>query len=84
MARLLTGSVRMVGNRWRRTLRFSSTRSAAARPGERAGPAPDHDYRALISASETIDGGAWPEVPERLGFEVTPELRLRITPLDES
>jgi hypothetical protein len=33
---------------------------------------------------EPIDGTAWPEIPERSAFEVTPDLRLRIEPLDES
>jgi predicted glutamine amidotransferase len=44
----------------------------------------DGDYRALIIASEPTTGCAWPEVPERSVFEVTPDLRLRIEPLDES
>jgi hypothetical protein len=40
--------------------------------------------RALIIASKRTDGEAWPEVPERSVFEVTPDLRLHIEPLAES
>ena len=46
--------------------------------------ATDRDCRALIIASEPTNGCPWPEVPERSVFEVTPDLRLRIEPLDES
>ena len=74
----------MVGSRWRRTLHFLEQAGAVACPGERPGRAADHDYRALIIVSEPIDGTAWPEIPERSAFEVTPDLRLRIQPLEES
>ena len=53
-------------------------------PDERTVPATARDYRALIIASEPTNGGAWAEIPERSMFEVTPDLRLRIEPLDES
>ena len=46
--------------------------------------ATDRDCRALIIASEPTNGCPWPEVPERSVFEVTPDLRVRIKPLDES
>ena len=81
---LLTDGVRMVGSRWRRTLHFLEQSGTAPDPGERPAGAPDHDYRALVIASEPINGRAWPEIPERSAFEVTPDLRLRIEPLDES
>ena len=81
---LLTDGVRMVGSRWRRTLHFLEQSGTAPDPGERPAGAPDHDYRALVIASEPINGRAWPEIPERSAFEVTPDLRLRIEPLDAS
>ena len=80
---LLTDGVRMVGSRWRRTLHVLEQAGTAPYPGERPVRATDHDYRALIIASEPTNGRAWPEVPERSVFEVTPDLRLRIEPLDE-
>jgi predicted glutamine amidotransferase len=81
---LLTDGTRMVGSRWRRTLHYLEQSGTAPHPGARPMPATDHDYRALIVASEPTNGGAWPEIPERSAFEVTPDLRLRIEPLDES
>ena len=81
---LLTDGARMVGSRWRRTLHFLEQNGTAPLPGERPVRATDHDYRALIIASEPTNGSAWPEIPERSVFEVTPDLRLRIEPLDES
>lgn len=81
---LLTDGTRMAGSRWRRTLHFLEQSGSAPPPGERPVRTIDGDYRALIIASEPTNGGAWPEVPERSVFEVTPDLRLRIEPLDES
>jgi glutamine amidotransferase len=81
---LLTDGTLMVGSRWRRTLHFLEQSQTAPHPGERAAPGTDGDYRALIIASEPTNGRAWPEIPERSAFEVTPDLRLRIEPLDES
>jgi hypothetical protein len=63
---------------------FSSRPAPRRIPASVLGRAADHDYRALIIASEPIDGTAWPEIPQRSTFEVTPDLRLRIEPLDES
>lgn len=80
---LLTDGVRMVGSRWRRTLHFLEQEGTTPYPGERPVRASDHDYRALIIASEPTDGTAWPEVPERSVFEVTPDLHLQIEPLEE-
>jgi glutamine amidotransferase len=79
---LLTDGVRMVGSRWRRTLHYFEQRGAGPVPSAHAVPATN--YRALIIASEPIDGTDWPEVPERSVFEVTPDLRLQIDPLVES
>jgi hypothetical protein len=70
----------MVGSRWRRSLHYFEQHGAGPGSGEPVTGAAD--YRALIIASEPIDGTAWPEVPERSVFEVTPDLRLRIEPLD--
>jgi predicted glutamine amidotransferase len=81
---LLTDGVRMVGSRWRRTLHFLEHAGASPCLGGRPASGTDHRYRALIIASEPTDDTAWPEVPERSVFEVTPDLRLRIEPLDES
>jgi glutamine amidotransferase len=81
---LLTDGARMVGSRWRRTLHFLEQAGTTPCPDEHPARAADHDYRALIIASEPIDGTAWTEIPERSVFEVTPGLRLRIEPLDES
>jgi predicted glutamine amidotransferase len=80
---LLTDGERMVGSRWRRTLHFLE-QTGTSRPDERTVPATERDYRALIIASEPTNDGAWSEIPERSVFEVTPELRLRIEPLEES
>ena len=78
---LLTDGVRMVGSRWRRTLHYLE------QPGADGDEAGDHaargSGRALVIASEPTNGEPWPEVPERSVFEVTPDLRLRIEPLDE-
>jgi predicted glutamine amidotransferase len=74
---LLTDGARMVGSRWRRTLHYLEEHDPEDR--DRAdGP------RALIIASEPTSGAAWPEVPERSVFEVSPDLRLRIEPLEEA
>jgi predicted glutamine amidotransferase len=78
---LLTDGERMVGSRWRRTLHFFEQHGAGPGLGEQAAGAPD--YRALIIASEPIDGTDWPEIPEHSVFEVTPDLRLQIAPLEE-
>ena len=80
---LLTDGTRMVGSRWRRTLHFLEQSGTAPPSRERPVRTFDRDYRALIIASEPTTGAAWPEVPERSVFEVTPDLRLRIEPLDE-
>jgi predicted glutamine amidotransferase len=81
---LLTDGEHMVGSRWRRTLHFLEQTGIALSPGEHMAPTSARDYRALIIASEPTSGDAWPEIPERSVFEVTPDLRLRIAPLDES
>jgi hypothetical protein len=81
---LLTDGERMAGSRWRRTLHFLEQTGNAFPPDERMAPALARDYRALIIASEPTNGGTWPEIPERSVFEVTPDLRLRVAPLDES
>jgi predicted glutamine amidotransferase len=81
---LLTDGVRMVGSRWRRTLHFLEQAETAPYPRENRVCLTDHDYRALIIASEPTNGSGWPEIPERSVFEVTPDLRLRIEPLDEA
>ena len=78
---LLTDGMRMVGSRWRRTLHFFEQHGAGPSLGEQVAGATD--YRALIIASEPIDRTAWPEIPERSVFEVTPDLRLQIAPLEE-
>jgi glutamine amidotransferase len=78
---LLTDGVRMVGSRWRRTLHYCEQHGAGPAPDARAPRAAD--YRALIVASEPLDGTPWPEVPERSVFEVTPDLGLQIEPLEE-
>jgi hypothetical protein len=79
---LRTEGVRMVGSRWRRTLHFLEKAGAAACPGERPGRAVDHDSDHRVGADRrhrlARDPGA------RSAFEVTPDLRLRIEPLDES
>jgi predicted glutamine amidotransferase len=80
---LLTDGTRMVGSRWRRTLHFLEQDGCAPCLGERPVRATDDAYRALIIASEPTSGCAWREIPERSVFEVTPDLRLRIEPLDE-
>jgi len=81
---LLTDGVRMVGSRWQRTLHYLDGPAALvgglcaahlARPG-------GERYRALMIASEPLNDASWPEVPERSIFEVTPELGLRIAPLE--
>jgi glutamine amidotransferase len=77
---LLSDGVRMVGSRWRRTLHYLEQHGGG--PGQEA-LAARADYRALSIASEPLDGTDWPEVPERSVFEVTPDLRLRIEPLEE-
>ena len=79
---LLTDGVRMVGSRWRRTLHYFEQHGAGPALGGHAACATD--YRALIIASEPIEGTDWPEVPERSVFEVTPDLRLQIEPLEEA
>jgi glutamine amidotransferase len=79
---LLTDGVRMVGSRWRRTLHYFEQHGAGPGLGKRVARAAE--YRALIIASEPVDGPDWPEVPERSVFEVTPDLRLQIEPLVES
>jgi predicted glutamine amidotransferase len=81
---LLTDGNQMVGSRWRRTLHFLEQTGSAPCPEEPPGRAAERDYRALIIASEPTNGCSWPEVPERSLFEVTPDLRLRIEPLDEA
>jgi glutamine amidotransferase len=81
---LLTDGARMVGSRWRRTLHFLEQAGTTPCPDDHPARAADRDYRALIIASEPTDGAAWTEIPERSVFEVTPDLRLRIEPLDES
>jgi predicted glutamine amidotransferase len=80
---LLSDGTQMVGSRWQRSLHWL----------ERVGPAPcpvcgrSHaeeatpGYRALLIASEPITHEAWPEVPERSVYEVTPDLGLRVRPL---
>ena len=82
---LLTDGVRMVGSRWRRTLYYLEQHG---RHGEDGAAAEDgsggEGYRALIIASEPTGGEPWPEVPERSVLEVTPDLRLRIEPLEEA
>jgi predicted glutamine amidotransferase len=80
---LLTDGTRMVGSRWRRTLHFLEQNGTGPFPGKHPEGATDRDYRALVIASEPTNGSAWPEIPERSVFEVTPDLRLRIEPLDE-
>jgi predicted glutamine amidotransferase len=79
---LLTDGVRMVGSRWRRTLHYLEQHGAGPGPGEHVTRAAN--YRALIIASEPLEGTSWPEVPERSVFEVTPDLRLQIEPLEEA
>jgi predicted glutamine amidotransferase len=75
---LLTDGVRMVGSRWRRSLHYLEPHDlAGAANVDRA------DAAALIIASEPTNGAFWPEVPERSVFEVTPEFRLRIEPLEQ-
>jgi hypothetical protein len=81
---LLTDGVRRVGSRWRRTLHFLEQAGAAAYPGERLGAR----RRPRLSRADHRVGAnrrtAWPEITQRSTFEVTPDLRLRIEPLDES
>jgi glutamine amidotransferase len=80
---LLTDGIGMVGSRWRRTLHFLEQTGSSPRSGElRARPTGD-GYRALIIASEPTAGDDWLEIPERSVFEVSPDLRLRIAPLEE-
>jgi glutamine amidotransferase len=74
---------RMGGSRWRRTLNFFEQDGAMPYLGSPPVRAAEGDYRALVIASEPIDGTAWPEIPERSVFEVTPDLRLQIEPLEE-
>jgi predicted glutamine amidotransferase len=81
---LLTDGTQMVGSRWRRTLHFLEQDGIASGLAKQPLRATDRDYRALIIASEPTSGCAWPEIPERSVFEVTPDLRLRVEPLDES
>jgi predicted glutamine amidotransferase len=81
---LLSDGVRMVGSRWQRSLHYLERTGPAPCPacGEHhAGGAPA-GYRALLIASEPITHEAWPEVPERSVFEITPELHLRVLPLE--
>jgi hypothetical protein len=75
---LLTDGVRMVGSRWRRSLHYREEHDPNGRKDEE----PAGAGRAVIIASEPTNGASWPEVPERSVFEVTPDLRLRIEPLE--
>jgi glutamine amidotransferase len=75
---LLTDGVRMVGSRWRRSLHYLEEHDPTGRKDEE----PVGAGRAVIIASEPTNGASWPEVPERSVFEVTPDLRLRIEPLE--
>jgi predicted glutamine amidotransferase len=79
---LLTDGVRMVGSRWRRTLYYLEQQGELTGAGAQDRASAD-GYRALIIASEPTNGEPWPEVPERSVVEVTPDLRLRIEPLEE-
>jgi predicted glutamine amidotransferase len=79
---LLTDGMHMVGSRWRRSLYYLEQHGRSLGAGGRDGAEGD-GYRALIIASEPTNGEPWPEVPERSVLEVTPDLRLRIEPLDE-
>jgi glutamine amidotransferase len=81
---LLTDGVRMVGSRWRRTLFYFEQKGRRGEDGAAARDRGGDDYRALIIASEPTGGEPWPEVPERSVLEVTPDLRLRIEPLEEA
>ena len=79
---LLTDGLRMVGSRWRRTLHFFEQHGAGPSLGEQAAGRhrlPRADHRLGADRSHR----AWPEVPERSVFEVTPDLRLQIAPLEE-
>ena len=84
---LLTDGRQMVGSRWQRSLYWVERRRLAdcevcGLPHARCAE-PD-GYQALAIASEPITGEPWQEVPERSVYEVTPELRLRIEPLQEA
>ena len=82
---LLTDGVRMVGSRWRRTLHYLEQNGREDEGGAKAEARTGGEgYRALIIASEPISGESWPEIPERSVLEVTPDLRLRIEPLEEA
>jgi glutamine amidotransferase len=83
---LLSDGLRMVGSRWQRELHYLERARSAACPvcgAEHAAGAPA-GYRALLIASEPITDEAWPEVPERSVFEVTPEMRLDVLPLSSA
>ena len=71
---LLTDGVRMVGSRWQRSLHYLERAGRAACPvcGRCHAAGARDGYRALLIASEPITDEAWPEVPERSVFEVTP------------
>lgn len=82
---LLTDGERMVGSRWQRTL-FSLDRRGLADCEvcglQHADCVPPESYRAMVIASEPITGEPWREVPERSVFEITPDLRLHVEPLE--
>ena len=80
---LLSDGARMVGSRWQRSLHWLERAGRVACPvcGRPDAEGAGAGYRAVLIASEPITPEAWPEVPERSVFEVTPELRLRIQPL---
>lgn len=82
---LLTDGITMVGSRWQRTLHVLEQAGAAtcAVCGGRHVRAPEPGYRAIAIASEPMNGQPWPEIPERSIFEITPDLQLRIEPLDD-
>ena len=73
----------MVGSRWQRSLHYLERAGREPCPicGRPHAASAREDYRALIIASEPITDEAWPEVPERSVFEVTPEGHLRSRPL---
>lgn len=81
---LLTDGERMVGSRWRRSLSWLERHDLADCEicGVRHADCHPQDYRALVIASEPTTREPWQPVPERSLFEVTPDLRLRVEPLD--
>ena len=84
---LLTDGERMVGSRWQTHAALPASGPATALPGVRArrhAAGARDDYRALIIASEPTNDGRGPRSPNARLFEITPDLRLRIQPLDES